>query len=111
MLLPKLVLRGKEKQVKNQKDNKRQEPSYACAFHSGRMRKGIFLLISLHPFLCFAQASFTIHVLFIFMTNIYYYKYFTVPNTSFPGFLISVFCILNFCFFMYYLPGTVVCTL
>lgn len=65
--------------------------------------------LSIHS--CFTQASFTIHVLFIFMTNIYYYKYFTVPNTSFPGFLISVFCILNFCFFMYYLPGTVVCTL
>lgn len=75
------------------------------------MREALFLLTPLHPFHCFIQASFTIHALFIVMTNIDYYKYFTVPTVSFPGSLISLFYTLNVCLFVCYLTGAVVYTL
>lgn len=94
-------------------ESKRQEPLHVCAFPCGRMRKSLFLLTSLHPFYCFTQASLTIHVLFIFMTNINYYKYFTTPTISFPSYFFN-FCFLytkNFCLFVCYLRGAVVYTL
>ena len=82
-----------------------------CAFPCGRLREALFLLTSLHPFHCFTQASFTVHVLFIFLTNIDDQKYFTVPTVSFSRSLISVSCTLNFWLFVCYLIGAVVYTL
>lgn len=74
--------------------------------------RGLSLLPSLHPFLCFTQLLFCFfHALFMFMTNTDYSKYFTVPTISFLGSLISVCCAQNFFLFMYYLPGAVVYTL
>lgn len=73
MNFTKKVLKGKKNQVKpNSKsasliqESKRQEPLHVCALPCGRMRESLFLLTSVQPFHCFTQASYTIHILFVY---------------------------------------------
>lgn len=111
ILTTKLVLCGKEKQVRN------QNPNPPLVFRTARGRNhcmhvlsenkgGIFLPAPLlYTNFIYYSCTFHIHNYYLLL------QFFTVPTISLPGSVTSVFCILNFWLFVSCLPAAVVCTL